>query len=708
MNDQKIFVLAEKPDSARKIARALSMNGEDFSKSNEVIDLPRGFDGVHYVICSAVGHLYELIDSHQRRELFPVLDIDWYPRNSRSKCKTHGTFFSKGNGMALKRIGQIARVVSECSTLVNACDYDPEGETIGFNTLVFASPAGKPRPEILRAKFSTLTTEEIRDAFRELRAFDKGLAVAGRTRHLTDFLWGVNLSRALTVASHSNGNNIFTNVTIGRVQGPTLAFVVERELLRRSHVPVPSWRVSCLLTKSGKTIAARYIESPIKRQARAMEVHKAASAARQATVKKVEKDMLSIPPRYPFDLGELQREAYRLFKLSPKVTLSVAQKLYQDALISYPRTESQKLPERIGPSNILAELSSISKFSDLISQLRSDPKTRLRPREGPWDDPAHPAIHPTGEDPKSKLFAVEWKLFDLIVRRFCNVFAPNEIVERTRVTFDISSFDFAADGTVIVDKGWTAYYPFVRDIDESFNSFFAEGEKVPVVSASMIEEYEPMPRRLSEGSLLTLMEVERVGTKATRAETIATLIERKYVEKIGLELLPTCLGQDIIENVKVICPGMVSTKMTRDLEEKLELIRSGKESEIEFVSEMLSFFRLVMKSMRHRAIELEDVESLSIRGQKSERNLSLGSCPSCGQGELQLIRSPKTKKRFIRCTNFEKGCRTSSPAYPRGRFLPTKTVCSSCGWPIVSLMYGARSATKECSNFNCTSMGNRS
>ncbi len=121
--------------------------------------------------------------------------------------------------------------------IVNACDYDAEGETIGFNTLTFASAFWPKVPEILRAKFSTLTSEEIRDSFRDLKNSDLNFAKAGQIRHLTDFIWGVNLSRALTLASNSGSENKFVNLTIGRVQGPTLAFVVERELARGIHVP---------------------------------------------------------------------------------------------------------------------------------------------------------------------------------------------------------------------------------------------------------------------------------------------------------------------------------------------------------------------------------------------------------------------------------------------------------------------------------------
>ncbi len=276
---------------------------------------------------------------------------------------------------------------------------------------------------------------------------------------------------------------------------------------------VPTWRVSCTVEKSGYKITARYAGSPVRKQTIAMEVYKAISLTREAKVKRLDKTTLSIPPRYPFDLGELQRETYRLIKLSPKTTSSIAQKLYQDALISYPRTDSQKLPEKIGFDKIFEKLSSQEKYASLISNLRSDPKRRRLPKEGPREDPAHPAIYPTGEQPKGNLSVMEWKIFDLVVRRFCNAFASDEIVEKLRITFDLALNDFIADESAIREGGWTAYYPYGRTFDESLPVSFKEGEKVRVLSTSTDEDYERMPNRFSEGSLLAEMEKEGIGTK---------------------------------------------------------------------------------------------------------------------------------------------------------------------------------------------------
>ncbi len=700
MAEQTILVLAEKPDAARKIAQALSPDGIIHQGSRGSFDLPRAFDGNHYAVCSAIGHLYGLIDPNQQREIFPVLDVDWYPRTSSSHKLKRGTRYTNIDLLVKRKIADIARLSSLSPVSVNACDYDLEGETIGFNALVFG--AATPFPLILRARFSTLTPADIRSSFGQRTVSDPKLATTGRMRHILDFLWGVNLSRALTIANHSERENRARNLTIGRVQGPTLAFVVERELEGKTHVPLPSWRVTCELTKQGHTFRVNHIDSPIRKYLAAIEVHKAASEAKEATVAIVLKSKLSIPPRYPFNLGDLQKEAFRIYKLPPQTTLSIAQRLYQEALISYPRTDSQRLPETLEVENILDKLSGMSRYAALCNKLQSDPKKRPHPLQGPKDDPAHPAIHPTGERPKAALSTLDGKVFDLVVRRFISALAPNEIAEKIRVMFDVASLSFFIEGVNILDEGWTFYYPFGRTLGNSLEASFDQGEKVKIQASFLNEEFEPRPDRFTEGTLLFHMEKVGIGTKATRAETIETLIDRDYVQKERMELLPTSLGASLVGKVTKVSPEITSPRMTRELEKQLDRLRKGEISDVAFVTEMLSSLRPVLKQMLHRNLAIEAGSSLR---ESNQEKMILGQCPICKNGTLDFFRSDKTGKRFIRCSNFGKICKASSPAFPRGRILVTDVACTRCNWPMISVSPGKRSRT--CANFYCPSKERR-
>src|SRR5579862_947438 len=252
MIEEQVFVVAEKPEAARKIAEAIvSDSGSAFNTRDGIIDLPNSFNGKHYVICSALGHLYTLNDLQGNREIFPTLDIDWFSKSISGKSS-----FRKYSRLGLlieRRIRTISAASRGASKLVNACDLDSEGEAIGFNILEFACHA--KRDSVWRAKFSTLTPEEIRNSFSSLHLADPILADAGRIRHLADFLWGINLSRALTVSASRTSRISPTNLTMGRVQGPTLSFVVDREIERLTHVPRPSWLLSCVLSKDGSNFA---------------------------------------------------------------------------------------------------------------------------------------------------------------------------------------------------------------------------------------------------------------------------------------------------------------------------------------------------------------------------------------------------------------------------------------------------------------------
>jgi len=697
MLEPPILVLAEKPDVANKIALSLFPTGVARMGAKDSYDIPNAFDGKHYVICSALGHLYNLADLDGKREIFPILDIAWRPRAPQIGKRRDSRKF-RIDSIIYRKIGVLAGLSSTCRMKINACDYDLEGETIGSNALVFGSLFDESR-QIFRAKFSTLTVTDIREAFEKAALADGNMAAAGKMRHFLDFVWGINLSRGLSSGNSNRTKIARSNLTIGRVQGPTLAFVVERELERQTYVPVPKWLVSCKLNKSSQDFFAEFVDQPIRERTLALEIQEAVSKTRLGTVTNVTSSRLSIPPRYPFDLSELQKEGFRLYRLSPKVTLSAAQKLYQNALISYPRTDSQKLPPGIAFDRILHDLSSLEEYSKLFARLQSDTKRRNIPVQGPKDDPAHPAIYPTGEKPTVKLSMIEARIFDLIVRRFFNAFAPSEIVEKIRTIFDIAGFDFFRERSTVLEEGWTHFYPFHTSGNDSPKVSFREGEKVNVTACYMPEIFEEKPASFTEGTLLSQMENEGIGTKATRAETIETLINRKYIRKEHLQLEPTTLGTRLVENISEASPSIASTRMTREMEKKLELIKEGKLADLDLAIEMLSHLRPVMRIMRQGNFKLEfDIPDLQT---SDSSKIVLGPCPKCKKGNLELRRSPKTSKRFIRCTNFVNFCRTSSPAIPRGQIYPANSSCLMCGWPEIHVRSSARS--KECSNYYCPS-----
>jgi DNA topoisomerase-1 len=679
------LVICEKPDAARRVADALADDGVESVMVSGAQALRLKNKGRDYVVCSAVGHLYAVSDSFRRREIYPVFDLEWYPAHLIDKDAKH----------IEKRILSIRKLARGARSFVNACDYDVEGETIGHNILRYA--CGGKEDVALRAKFSTLTKEELVAAFEEAEVgLGKGLAEAGRSRHALDFIWGINLSRALSAAL-STAYSGYRTVSIGRVQGPTLGFVVEREVEIRDFVPTPYWTVTGTFDKDGFRFEAPSAESRFAKKVDA-ESMRDGCLGKSAQVSELSKSVFKQPPPPPFNIGDLQKEAYRSFGYTPSRTLQIAERLYLDALISYPRTSSQKLPSSIRYRDILLGLGKISEYSVPIEELL---KGELRPREGEKFDSAHPAIYPTGEIPRRPLSAWEGRLFDLIVRRFLDCFANDAIRERVSAEIKVGEYLFRLSGRRTLKSGWMRYYTKYTGIEDRAIPSLKKDDVLSVVKVDCSEKFELGPQRYNQSSLLEKMEREGIGTKATRAETISTLISRGYVS--GDSLVATELGISVVETMQEYCPQIISTSLTRETEGALEEVERGEadgtaliEGAVDLLSGQIERLKLneleIGRRMNDSAVQTSISQSV------------LGPCPVCKTGRLRVIRSFKTKKRFVGCTNYPTGCRASAPLPQRGTIKATNRPCKVCGWPVVYIRAG-RYPWRLCVNINCPSKG---
>ena len=679
MNRVYTLVVCEKPDAARRIAHALGSAKETKPLGLSVFDVTR--DGSRYVITSAIGHLYGISDVTASRSVYPVLDLEWapLPKNARA-------------ARAIKVISQLAQ---KASSFVHACDYDQEGEVIGHSILEYACGGayGKSR----RAKFSTLTDEEIQESFLSLAAPSAGLAEAGRSRHMLDFLYGINLSRALS-RSFTVTKGGYQNLSIGRVQGPTLAFAVEREFEIRLHVPDPYWTISAILAK-GEKFSAQYSKPRIDTLSEARAVLDG-SSGKDAVVADYQSRKVALRPPTPFNIGDLQREAYRVLRISPGYTLAIAEKLYLQALISYPRTSSQKLPASIGYSKIISALSGIGSYGGLASMLLS--RSRLIPNEGKTSDPAHPAIYPTGVPPRSKLGGLEFKVYDLIVKRFLATFGDPATTQQTDVSVDIGGYEFVAEGVEVLYDGWMVLYRPYVNLERHALPELKKGDRLENLGVEMDEKFTQPPRRYNQASLLAKMEQEKIGTKATRADIIATLLKRNYVasSREGIEV--TDLGLAVIESMKEYVPSIISTDLTREMEEQLEKIELGKGDGASAIEPAVDRLVESLSSFMEREIEIggKIVEAAAF---DKTQAATIGSCPICKKGQLRLIKSWKTKKRFVGCSNYaDGGCKASAPLPQKGGIRPTGKACPACSWPIVGVVFARRSKQwRICVNFSC-------
>ncbi len=705
-------MLAEKPDSARRIAHALGTSIQKQFKGVNFFEIPSAFDGKHYAVCSAAGHLYGLGDPAQQRSVYPIFDCDWFPSDELFSKRSQGGKYSGYLRMISKRLHAISELSYNAEEFVQACDYDLEGETIGANVIDYSCK--RLSRTTWRAKFSTLTEEELRASFSNLTEVDKSMVSAGRARHVVDFLWGINLSRALSETYRAQGHG-FRNLTIGRVQGPTLHFIGQRELEAFTHVPLPFWSLHARLSKNGFEFVAHYETERIEEKQLAEAFAQELSREHEATVQGIHEALANEHPPYPFNLGELQKEAYRLYRFSPSLTLSVAEKLYLEALISYPRTSSQKLPPSIGYTKILNSLLNSRDYSNHSEELREG-KRRSFPIQGFKDDPAHPAIYPTGTLPKRKLEAKEIKIYNLIVLRFLADFAEDAKFKEVKVELLIGSRNFAARGSALLKSGWRKIYSFWDSKQASLPELM-KGEQVPVLGIEVESHCTRGPPLYSESSLLQKMDSENIGTKATRARVISTLLDREFIskEKSG-GLVSTDTGQLILEVAKQNCPEILSVDLTRRTEQELDdIMEKGKPPE-RLISDTIRQVLKVAEELRHSkdhfGARLESTSSRRTRESQRARekgggqSLLLSNCPVCLQGTLRVIRSRATGKRFIGCSNYASGCRASSPLPRKGSISwRSGEICKDCKWPVLSLLYfrGGKKGPpwKFCANIRC-------
>ncbi|MFP4045974.1 MAG: DNA topoisomerase I, partial [Candidatus Aenigmatarchaeota archaeon] len=376
------LIIAEKPKAAGRIAYALADDKPDKKNKGKAVWYEMTVGNEETYVVPAVGHIFSLEQKGKGWD-YPVFDIEWKP-----------TFEVQDGSKWMKNYyDNLRKMANKADKFINACDYDQEGSVIGYNVLKFivgTENAG-------RMKFSTLTTSDLQEAYEETSdELDMPMVESGLARHILDWFWGINLSRALTL-SIKNNTNIFKVLSTGRVQGPTLKILAEREREIQAFEPEDYWVLEALLQKNKDRIEAYHEKDKFWEEDEAKEI-KEKCENNDAKVAKVKRNKYKHNPPYPFDLSTLQTEAYSAFGITPSKTLDIAQSLYESGLISYPRTSSQKLPPKIGYKKILKKIKNQNDYEPLAKKVLD--KSKIYPRQGKKEDKAHPAIYPTGSKPK--------------------------------------------------------------------------------------------------------------------------------------------------------------------------------------------------------------------------------------------------------------------------------------------------------------------
>ncbi len=643
------LIVAEKPKVTQKIASAIGKPERKVKGNVSYYVVER--DGKEIVVAPAVGHIYTLAEK-DRSSGYPVFDIEWVPAYKASKTAA----FTRPYLSLIQELGKKA------DSFVSACDYDIEGTLISYNIFRFATKIKEGK----RMKFSALTSDDLLEAYEKMGGFDYNNAYAGEARHVLDWYYGINLSRALMGSLRRAAQRKI--MSIGRVQGPALDILSSLEKDIRAFVPVPYW----VLTASMKGVMFTHKKDRFFEEADADK--SLDRTAKKGTVTKMEKKALKIWPGPCFDLTTLQVEAHRTFGFNPSRTLQVAQSLYEDSLITYPRTSSQQIPPTINLPSIVKKLSGNNEYEKLANRIIENRWFRIF--QGKKTDPAHPAIHPTGLKPGA-LGKEEAKLYDLIVRRFLSAFAPPAEKENTSVDVDAGGEPYNAKGSRITEKGWTEFYgKYFRSKDQELPEF-NEGEEVDVKRKKKTRKETQPPKRYTQASIVSELEKRHLGTKATRSVVVDTLFKRGYVGGKPIEV--TDFGLKVRDVLAKYAPEILDEDLTRKIEEDMEKIQEGKlekETVIEEGKEILT--QILDKWKRNEEkIGREIADSLKIT--EAKENI-VGKCDKCGK-DLRIIRL-KAGKQFIGCSGYP-DCRNAYPL-PTGAFVKTtEKLCPECGKPVV-------------------------
>jgi len=685
-NIKYTLVICEKPNVANRIAIALGT--EEIKKTkihdNVVFDVFTK-DNSRYVILSSKGHLYGLHNTKKRGKIFPIFDLYWSPISRLS---------NKNSKNLIDLISQFAK---NADNYIHACDYDQEGELIGYNILELICK--KSYGDSQRAKLSTLTSDDISKSFNQLEKTNKNMAYAGMFRHLLDYIYGINFSMAISRAIKIKNRSSY--LTVGRVQTPTLKFIVDRDLQINYFIPIPFWSIKGHFKKDDKVLIFSFEKKRIDTLKEANHIINECDG-RIGIINSINTYTEYLKPLYPFNIGDLQKESFRLFKYSPSYTLSIAESLYLKALISYPRTSSQILPSSINYRQILNSLAKISESYKIYVTLLLD-QNSLYPNNGIKNDPAHPAIYPTGLKPMN-INSAESKVYDLIVKRFFATFGESAVFNKININILVdNTFSFYLEGKNIISNGWLDFYTPFYYYNKNFIDYsnIKKGDKLINIDIIKESKFTESPSYFNYSSLLSKMEQEEIGTKSTRGNIIEILIKRNYVSINTKDnvMRSSDLGIYLIDFMEKNLPKIISTELTRTLERYLADIEMGITDRISILNDII--YDLI-ESM-YNIQKLNHITNIEHQPVKKKDLLLIDSCPVCKKGKFQIIRSKKTKKRFISCSNyFSNGCTATAPIPQQGLIKNTNKTCTECNWPVINVFYPSKRYGKNfCINVNC-------
>ncbi|MFN8160115.1 MAG: DNA topoisomerase I [Solirubrobacterales bacterium] len=704
------LIVTEKNNSARKIAEILGSSPKE-EKSYKV---------PYYTWSDSEGeHCAIGLKGHVLNPAFPEGYSNWQETDLHELIEAELVKEPTDRNV----VRAVRKVAKEAQEIVIATDFDREGELIGLEALeeiVDANPSlGEPSQvddgtlRVKRARYSALTRDEIERAFAELDELSYPLANAGAARQYIDLLWGATLTRAVSLATRRFGSNF---LSVGRVQSPTLGLVVEREMERRAHVVKPYWEVMAKFSRPEGAFEAHHATDKFWERAEAEAavsgtLEQAGRERPVGTVRSVSSRRNTRKPPAPYNTTAFTTDASSRLGITPAAAMRIAEDLYMDGFISYPRTDNTVYPASLPVRELVASLVRIPDFSAAAGLLEGE----LKATRGKKETTDHPPIYPTQALHPNALEGPKRRVYEMVVRRFLATFSEPMITESTRADIEAGSESYFVRGSVVVEPGYAAIYTYARSADEEIPAL-EEGQELALDGEPWIIDKETQPpSRYSQGKLVEMMEERGLGTKATRADIIQKLYDRGYV--YNNPPIPSETGIAMYEAFKDYVPEMATPEMTARLEEEMDRIASGQMTRDTVVGDSR---RLLHRTYDEIAGNEKALAEKVWAGMDEDK--ILGPCPECEQaGRKQPDGSPnmlriiemRGGKRFCGCQGYDRddpdspdSCRFSRPLPGRGYDLwKVAPRCPTCGVTPRLKVKPFRGRTWElCLNDDCPDM----
>ncbi len=663
------LVICEKNISANRIAYFLS-NGK--AKNKRIGKIP----------------VYEFIKNNENWEVIGlkghIINLD-FPKgfNNWNQVQPKELInIDPVKNISEKSIGIAIKTLSDKNPfIIVATDFDREGELIGVEVIDFIKRFNKNITQVKRAKFSAITSYEISNAFENLSEINYNLSSAGETRQIIDLIWGAVLTRFISLTSNRLGKDF---LSIGRVQSPTLALLVDREKEIQNFEPKTFWKIIATCKKE-ESFNCFHSEGQFWDENKVKTIFNNIKNSKKGKVIEVDKKIQRETPPSPFSTTSFL-ESVSFLGISTSRAMSVAEELYMSGLISYPRTDNTVYPSSLNIKNILEKL----KKSDFSKETEEIIKNgRKYPTRGKKKTTDHPPIHPVGVPGIKKLKAESKQIYELIVRRFLATLAKDAISENMKVVIDISDEKFKAEGYFLIEPNWRKIYTYYKEKRKPLPEL-VRGENIDVTKIILKEDETKPPNRYTQGNLIGKMEQMTLGTKSTRHEIIQKLFSRKYITLSPLK--PTPMGFAVIDAMGDC--DVVKPKMTSKLEYDMDAISEGNKTLKDTIDESRKMLTQVMISLEKDKEKIKN----NITNASRQQNI-IAKCPKCGKD--LIVRFSKKGNRFVGCTGYPE-CKNTYPIPQKGGIATVSNPCSKCQSPQIKIINKGKRPWQICLNPDCS------